>query len=662
MQKTDEVENRKEYTMMVNIINEWMKRVEACEYVSFDLYDTLIVRAVCSPDKVFDLVEYRYNCLHKKKICFFRKIRNLSETCARLANRTEVNINDIYSHGPLSFLREKEELKELEKQAEIDIAVAREKVVSFLEYCRENGKIIIITTDMYLEQDTIEQILKKCNIRYDFLFISSEYQKTKYQGDLFTALLDELQITSQNIAHLGDNEVSDVQRAKQNGMNAILVPKIDSREQKASKDILEHILDRFSGIQQVGRIVPETVEYLIGFNVIGPFLTAFCRWIHQRRIESGCTRILFVSREGYLIKKIYEALFPDDLKYLLYFHMNKNLLRYPSLFISPTVETFLDSIPSMGSYSVREIFDLLPIRDNEEFRLKLCERYNITEEYIFHQSEMKGELISQLLNDILKQYQGLLEEQYNYLKIYMDENIGDSQCLLVNNSINGNGQFLLEQFLKKTGIQAKIIGIQFFKSDLCHKKLRDRSQGWLNQYINMKGVCSFFRYSLVLDHLLFEPSGTALKFYFNAPNIEVEKEIQGIEKKNNSFVNEVQKYALHFAENVGTIWREDISSVAIKRFFRLLREPSFEEAEKIGSIYDHDIRKDQRLIETCPKMNHRSAVFQFLIETRKNVLWRQGYLVAIKADRGFLSFYNFLENLIDKLKTQSNLMRGRIRF
>ena len=47
--------------MMVNIINEWMKRVEACEYVSFDLYDTLIVRAVCSPDKVFDLVEYRYN-------------------------------------------------------------------------------------------------------------------------------------------------------------------------------------------------------------------------------------------------------------------------------------------------------------------------------------------------------------------------------------------------------------------------------------------------------------------------------------------------------------------------------------------------------------------------------------------------------------------------
>ena len=105
------------------------------------------------------LVEYRYNCLHKKKICFFRKIRNLSETCARLANRTEVNINDIYSHGPLSFLREKEELKELEKQAEIDIAVAREKVVSFLEYCRENGKIIIITTDMYLEQDTIEQIL-----------------------------------------------------------------------------------------------------------------------------------------------------------------------------------------------------------------------------------------------------------------------------------------------------------------------------------------------------------------------------------------------------------------------------------------------------------------------------------------------------------------------
>ena len=113
----------------------------------------------------------------------------------------------------------------------------------------------------------------------------------------------------------------------------------------------------------------------------------------------------------------------------------------------------------MGSYSVREIFDLLPIRDNEEFRLKLCERYNITEEYIFHQSEMKGELISQLLNDILKQYQGLLEEQYNYLKIYMDENIGDSQCLLVNNSINGNGQFLLEQFLKKTGIQAKIIGM-----------------------------------------------------------------------------------------------------------------------------------------------------------------------------------------------------------
>ena len=67
-------------------------------------------------------------------------------------------------------------------------------------------KKVVVTTDMYLDRDTIERILQRIGAEYDRLFISCESGKTKLSGELFEVVLHDLKIESNDICHIGDNQ------------------------------------------------------------------------------------------------------------------------------------------------------------------------------------------------------------------------------------------------------------------------------------------------------------------------------------------------------------------------------------------------------------------------------------------------------------------------
>ena len=88
-----------------------------------------------------------------------------------------MSIDDIYSYLPFNESI-RNTLKELEQRIEEAIVVPNEVMVDVLDYCKEKGKTILITTDMYLPRATIESILKKNCISYDFIFLSNEIGET----------------------------------------------------------------------------------------------------------------------------------------------------------------------------------------------------------------------------------------------------------------------------------------------------------------------------------------------------------------------------------------------------------------------------------------------------------------------------------------------------
>ena len=69
------------------------------DYVSFDLFDTLIKRSFSSVERIFELVEYKVNQEYKLNIKDFKKNRMLAEKKARkYKSREDITLNDVYNY------------------------------------------------------------------------------------------------------------------------------------------------------------------------------------------------------------------------------------------------------------------------------------------------------------------------------------------------------------------------------------------------------------------------------------------------------------------------------------------------------------------------------------------------------------------------------------
>ena len=181
------------------------------EYISFDIFDTLIKRNCIHPHNVFNIVQNVYNKKFKDKILNFSINRIKSEKKAtQNCKSDETTFDEIYKFLEKYYTKEKcKKLKKIEISVEINICQKNKDLNDVLQYCIKNNKKIILTSDMYLDKSVIKRILAKNNIKYYKLFLSSDYKVTKYSGNLFLKILENLNINKNQIIHIGDNYKSD---------------------------------------------------------------------------------------------------------------------------------------------------------------------------------------------------------------------------------------------------------------------------------------------------------------------------------------------------------------------------------------------------------------------------------------------------------------------
>ena len=123
--------------------------------VSFDIFDTLLVRPALSPSDLFALVGKRAGLA-----CNFPQIRREAELAARegrAAGREEVSLDDIYRvlEKALGDSALCSRLKQAELDVEADYLYPRKAVREIYAAVLATGKEIIISSDMYLPKDFI---------------------------------------------------------------------------------------------------------------------------------------------------------------------------------------------------------------------------------------------------------------------------------------------------------------------------------------------------------------------------------------------------------------------------------------------------------------------------------------------------------------------------
>ena len=198
------------------------------EAISFDIFDTLVMRTVYFNHDVFRLVAKKY----KDQAPNFFEARERAEK--ELSTVTYPYIEEIYDRvAKECSLTDalKTEIMEYEIEVERNVIVARKAIVDIFNYCKNIGKRVFIVSDMYIHKKEMEDIINNIGITgYDKIFVSCEYGSSKPQH-LFEKYLNE--IKAESYLHIGDSFICDIQASAKVGINSFRL--------KTSAEIFENL-------------------------------------------------------------------------------------------------------------------------------------------------------------------------------------------------------------------------------------------------------------------------------------------------------------------------------------------------------------------------------------------------------------------------------------
>ncbi len=292
----------------------FQRKIYQYDIISFDIFDTLIFRPVSDPTDLFFFLGSELGILD------FKHIRTEQERKARKEQYKkngsyEVTLSDIWKQIEQEIGIDAVSGMKLEQELEMQLCYANPYMKEKFENVLRSGKKIIVTSDMYLSKEFLEKMLVKngyCGISE--IFISCEYGCNKGSGALFDLIKEKYH--SSSILHIGDNEQSDIRMADKRGITSFYYPNINRMALSyRAYDMSPIIGGAYRGIVDnhiYCGIYRDSMEYEYGFIYGGLFVTGYCQFINQYCREHQIDKILFLSRDGDILKQAYDWMYPGE--------------------------------------------------------------------------------------------------------------------------------------------------------------------------------------------------------------------------------------------------------------------------------------------------------------------------------------------------------------
>ena len=250
------------------------------DVVSFDIFDTLLLRRVQKPSDVWLELERRENASG-----FFndRKKADAETYAAAIARGGETTLDEAYALIP-----QWQGMREKELALEREVLYANPEMLEIWNCLGSMGNRRVIISDMYLPGDFIRSVLEDNGIRdWDGFYLSNEHDCRKSSGHLFELMLHEIGCAPEKLLHVGDNEASDIKAARKLGIEGRLYRKGSAWLAFSSY---------WTGL---------------GYRIGGSLGYMYVSWIVRTAKKLGKTHLMFVGRDGYILQKICNELWPE---------------------------------------------------------------------------------------------------------------------------------------------------------------------------------------------------------------------------------------------------------------------------------------------------------------------------------------------------------------
>lgn len=321
---------------------------EKTEYVSFDVFDTLIQRPFLNPTDLFQLLSESLNHRFASYVNF-KVIREAAEQAVRHARISveEVTLAEIYDYIREHYVFDAETVslaEQEELELELQYCTVRQCGKELLNLAVDCGKKVVICSDMYLPGTFVAEILKKNGIsHYEKLYLSSDIKRTKVRKSLYRYVQQDLGCKNGDaILHIGDNLVSDVENARACGWRSAHLPKAADILMNSNPEIYGGTafrklyrntyfkedyrlsFDDFTSVRTMAALTANRFfdnpfvsvhpqsdfnadPRLVGYGALGPHLLALCQWIHSVVKARNIGTVHFVARDGHLVKRAYDS-------------------------------------------------------------------------------------------------------------------------------------------------------------------------------------------------------------------------------------------------------------------------------------------------------------------------------------------------------------------
>ena len=339
------------------------------DVVSFDVFDTIIQRRTLEPGDVFHVVANRAKAAGLPAD-HFAHLRVEAERALDLPNIYEIyeTLKDRCGWSD----EEKQTMLNLELSVERQVIVPRTEVIELLKFAIEQGKTVVLTSDMYLPEPLLRQILTDNGIEgYSKLFVSCDVRKSKYDG-LYEKLLSLCE-DKEKILHIGNDVQSDGKCCDQYGISRIILPSALElayagkwrNSIRCTRSLMERCLigmaisdlfrDPFRN-PNLQEVSPEERLRRFAVGVTGPLVTGYMTWLVNKLRENEIDRVLFFSRDGYMPEKIYRSIHLNPpLPASIYFYANRH-----AAFLTCADEAVqTEKIALVGKWSGMEGIDIL---------------------------------------------------------------------------------------------------------------------------------------------------------------------------------------------------------------------------------------------------------------------------------------------------------------
>ena len=333
----------KTFFSLAQLVNHGKSCAPDYQTISFDLFDTLLIRRIHEPDLVKLPVARYLASLAKaagieKSPRAIQKIRDRIEKHqraetgksfddheARYPVFMEKTLREIFgSHYDEHLLAE---VTRYELEMEGRVLVPRQLLVEWLEQLRAQNKRLLIISDIYLPAEHLKVLVEGAGLLHlvEDVVSSADTFLAKASGKAFPLVQEKYNIDTTTWLHVGDNPISDGLRPAEFGIDALVLKDSDEKFRKA---LIKRYYNYGKGrpfyrgraLQQL--MMPLEGErsegddlYVEGYNFLAPLIGAFVQHIAEESRRLGLTKVFFFSREGYTFKKVWDiitpTLFPD---------------------------------------------------------------------------------------------------------------------------------------------------------------------------------------------------------------------------------------------------------------------------------------------------------------------------------------------------------------